>query len=101
MLASFHVNGPSLYNHQASKKSQLTPTTLGAVDMDIYGAFQFSAIGILAAVRVPLQCIINRRINMNTAADSTVVQNVLQRSREEPDLPMDHAHVDGSCGSLC
>ena len=37
-------------NHQEPNESVLTTTTLGAVDMDIYGAFQFCAIGILAAV---------------------------------------------------
>lgn len=35
--------------HPRLSRQFLTSTTLGAVDMDIYGAFQFCSIGILAA----------------------------------------------------
>jgi hypothetical protein len=52
VLASTHVNGQSKHHHQEIQETaaeNLTTTTLGAVDMDIYGAFQFCSIAILAA----------------------------------------------------
>jgi hypothetical protein len=52
VLAAAHVNGQflcGLQDGQAEASTVLTTTFLGAVDMDIYGAFQFCSIAILAA----------------------------------------------------
>lgn len=40
-----------LMSSQESQEPQIDDNVLGAVDLDMYGAFQFCAIGILAAVR--------------------------------------------------
>jgi hypothetical protein len=52
VLASTHVNGPSFHIFQADQEAtseRPNTTNLGAVDMDIFGAFQFCSIAILAA----------------------------------------------------
>jgi hypothetical protein len=55
-LAAVHTNGMFIYLHVQSTAISLAIRrlanvfgTLGAVDMDIYGAFQLCSIGILAA----------------------------------------------------
>jgi hypothetical protein len=49
VLASVHVNGQSYPLHPEARPAQYQHHALGAVDMDVYGAFQLCAIGILAA----------------------------------------------------
>jgi len=51
VLASSHANGQDGPKLQGSQEPCSDINLLGAVDLDIYGAFQFCAIGILAAVR--------------------------------------------------
>ncbi|KAL9619206.1 MAG: hypothetical protein Q9160_006141 [Pyrenula sp. 1 TL-2023] len=46
VLAAMHVNGKPLTQHPILS---LTARVAGAVDMDVYGAFQFCSIGILTA----------------------------------------------------
>jgi hypothetical protein len=47
VLSSYHVNGQ--FNHQPLQDGTLTPGILGAVDFDIFGAFQLCSIAMLAA----------------------------------------------------
>lgn len=52
VLASVHIIGPFCFQPKISQEhpfGYLTTTFLGAVDMDIYGAFQFCSIALLAA----------------------------------------------------
>jgi hypothetical protein len=49
VLSCYHVNGQFYERPRILKTTKLTATTLGAVDLDIFGAFQLCAIAMLAA----------------------------------------------------